>query len=477
MRTASLADTLIALAIVVAPVASVLAGLAIVGVLAWPAALAAMLAASFLVGLGVRWHLRRVATLRRAIEALGGDIEAPLPPVRDQHTPLCPGLDVAVAEMARERRRQRRDLQETVAGGEAILAAAPDPLLLLGADGHIVRTNPAAVEVFGGEAFEGPLAGRDLPSVLRNPALLSAVDEVLRGDTDRPDKVVEFALPGPVPRHFSAHLARLPALAADGTTAILALHDITTMKRIEQMRADFIANASHELRTPLTSLLGFIETLQGVAREDTQARERFLEVMREQAERMSRLVKDLLSLSRIELHEHTPPRGSVDVAALLHSIANTLEPQARKKEMTFAFDVKALSPVTGDADGLAQVFQNLIDNAIKYGRAGSEIRIAGRRAESGGVAARRLGKPGVSVSIADSGEGIAREHLPRLTERFYRVDTARSHKLGGTGLGLAIVKHILNRHRGILDIDSTVGEGTTFTVILPLIDKHRAGSP
>jgi len=139
--------------------------------------------------------------------------------------------------------------------------------------------------------------------------------------------------------------------------------------------------------------------------------------------------------------------------------------------------VKALSPVTGDADGLAQVFQNLIDNAIKYGRAGSEIRIAGRRAESGGVAARRLGKPGVSVSIADSGEGIAREHLPRLTERFYRVDTARSHKLGGTGLGLAIVKHILNRHRGILDIDSTVGEGTTFTVILPLIDKHRAGSP
>ncbi len=439
------------------------------GALAWPAALVATLAASLLIALGVRWHLRRVATLRHAIEALGGDIEAPLPPAHAHRTPLCPGLDLAVAEMARERRRQRRDLQEMVASGEAILAATPDPLLLLGEDGRIVRANPAAVDVFG-----GPLSGRDLPSVLRNPALLSAVDEVLRGEAGR---IVEFALPGPVPRHYGAHLARLPAPAADGTVAILALHDITTMKRIEQMRADFVANASHELRTPLTSLLGFIETLQGVAREDTAARERFLGVMREQAERMSRLVKDLLSLSRIELHEHTPPHGSVDVAALLRSVAGTLEPQAREKEMTFIFDAQDVPPVAGDADGLAQVFQNLIDNAIKYGHPGSDIRLTTRPAAAGSIAARRLGKPGVVVTVADRGEGIAREHLPRLTERFYRVDTARSHKLGGTGLGLAIVKHILNRHRGLLDIDSVVGEGTTITAILPLAEEDHADNP
>jgi len=234
------------------------------------------------------------------------------------------------------------------------------------------------------------------------------------------------------------------------------------------MRADFIANASHELRTPLTSLLGFIETLQGAAREDTQARDRFLGVMREQAERMSRLVKDLLSLSRIELQEHTPPRGSVDAGALLHSVAQTLEPQAAAKRMRIVFDLQDTQAVAGDADDLAQVFQNLVDNAVKYGREGSEIRIATRHATKGSGAARRLGRPGVVISVADQSEGIASEYLPRLTERFYRVDAARSRTLGGTGLGLAIVKHILNRHRGVLEIDSTLGEGSVFTVFLPL---------
>jgi len=469
MRPASPIDALIAFAFLAGPVAAVLAVLVIVGALAWPAALAAVLAVSFLVGLALRWHLRRVATLRQAIDALRGDIEAPLPPAEAQRTPLCPGLDAAVADMARERRRQRRDLQETLAGGEAILTALPDPLLLLGEDGRIVRANPAAAE-----AFESPLSGRDLPAVLRHPALLTAVDGVLQGDAGR---IIEFAQPGPVPRHYSARLARLPAPAPDGTMVVLALHDITTIKRIEQMRADFVANASHELRTPLTSLLGFIETLQGAAREDTEARDRFLGVMREQAERMSRLVKDLLSLSRIELHEHTPPRGSVDVNALLQSVVRTLEPQAREKALTFVFELQDVPPVAGDADDLAQVFQNLIDNAVKYSHAGSEVRICAWRADTGSVLARRLGRPGVAVSVADRGEGIPREHLPRLTERFYRVDTARSRKLGGTGLGLAIVKHILNRHRGLLDIDSTAGEGSVFTAILPLAGDSNAETP
>ena len=455
MRATRPLDTLIAFAYVATPIVVVVAGLAIAGALDASTALMALLAALVL-----------VAAQRVDRPAQGGDIAAPLPPV--QGSPLCPGLETAVAEMARERRRQRRDLQETVAGGEAILTALPDPLLLLDGEGRIVRANPAAAE-----AFEGPLAGRDLPSVLRNPTLLNAVDDVLRGEAAR---LLEFTQPGPVSHHYSARLARLPAPTPDGTVAILALHDITTIKRIEQMRADFVANASHELRTPLTSLLGFIETLQGVAREDTDARDRFLGVMREQAERMSRLVKDLLSLSRIELHEHTPPRGSVDMAALLHSVARTLEPQAREKNITVAFDLPNMPAVAGEADDLAQVFQNLIDNALKYGRGGSEIRISARRAESGGVLARRLGRPGLAIAIADQGEGIAREHLPRLTERFYRVDTARSRKLGGTGLGLAIVKHILNRHRGLLDIDSTVGEGSVFTVILPLADGVPAGA-
>ena len=462
-------QTRVAFAIVTVPVFAVFAVLIIAGALDWRAALAAALAVSFVMALGLRWHLRRVAILRHAIETLGVDIEAPLPPAHDQHTPLCPGLGTAIAEMARDRRRRRHDWQEAVAGGEAILASLPDPLLLLGKDGRIVRANPSAEDAFG-----GALSGRDLPSVLRNPALLSAVDGVLRGEMNR---IVEFTLPGPVSRHFSARLARLPAPAHDGTIAVLALHDITTIKRIERMRADFVANASHELRTPLSSLLGFIETLQGAAREDTQARDRFLDVMREQAERMSRLVKDLLSLSRIELHEHTPPRGSVDIRDLLHSVVRTLEPLARTKEMTVVFDMPQIPPIIGDSDGLAQVFQNLVDNAIKYGDAGSEIRLSARRAETGSTLARRLGRPGVAVSVANRGESIAREHLPRLTERFYRVDAARSHKLGGTGLGLAIVKHILNRHGGLLDIDSSVDDGTIFTAILPTTVPPPAKPP
>ena len=458
-------DPMAAFALVLTPAAAALAVLVAAGALAWPAAVAALVAAAAIAGVILRWHLHRIATLRQAIEALGGDIEAALP--RAQRTPLCPGLDTAVAEMARARRRRRRDIEAVVAGGEAVLAALPDPLLLLDASNRIVRANAAAAA-----AFDGSLGGRDLPSVVRNPALLAAVDAVLRGAESR---IVEFTMPGPVARHFSARLARLPAPAADGTVAVLALHDVTAIKRAEQMRADFVANASHELRTPLTSLLGFIETLQGPAREDAQARDRFLGVMREQAERMSRLVKDLLSLSRIELHEHTPPRGTTDIGALLHSVARTLEPQAREKDMTIAFDLAAVPSVPGDADDLAQVFQNLLDNAVKYGRAGTEIRVSARPVATGSAEARRLGRPGIAVSVADRGEGIAREHLPRLTERFYRVDTARSRKLGGTGLGLAIVKHILNRHRGILEIASTPGEGSVFTAVLPMAAGPRPG--
>lgn len=468
MRTTTLGEAAFAFVLVVGPAAGVLVILALADMLAWPAALASVLAVSLTAFLILRWHLRRVAVLRRAIEAFGGNIETPLPSAQELRSPLCPGLDAAVAEMARERRRQRRDLQETVAGGEAILTALPDPLLLLSDDGHIVRANPAAAD-----AFDGELTGRDLPSVVRNPALLSAVDAVLRGEAGR---VVDFTVPGPVVRHYNARLARLPAPVPDGTVAVLALHDVTATKRVEQMRADFIANASHELRTPLTSLLGFIETLQGPAREDMEARDRFLGVMREQAERMSRLVKDLLSLSRIELHEHTPPRGSVDAGALLHSVAQTLEPQAAAKRMRIVFDLQDTPAVAGDADDLAQVFQNLVDNAIKYGREGSEIRIATRHATKGSGAARRLGRPGVVISVADQSEGIASEYLPRLTERFYRVDAARSRTLGGTGLGLAIVKHILNRHRGVLEIDSTLGEGSVFTVFLPLAPAPKTKS-
>jgi two-component system, OmpR family, phosphate regulon sensor histidine kinase PhoR len=225
------------------------------------------------------------------------------------------------------------------------------------------------------------------------------------------------------------------------------------------MRADFVANASHELRTPLSTLIGFIETLQGPAADDSDAQRRFLAIMQQQAERMSRLVDDLLSLSRIELNEHLPPTDHLALSGLLKTLSATLELKAAAHGMVIDLDVPDdLPPILGDAEQLAQVFQNLIDNAIKYGGPNTPITI---------TAMRSARVPGaVAVAVRDHGDGIPRLHLPRLTERFYRIDTARSREMGGTGLGLAIVKHIVSRHRGVLEIDSEIGEGSTFTVHL-----------
>jgi two-component system phosphate regulon sensor histidine kinase PhoR len=252
---------------------------------------------------------------------------------------------------------------------------------------------------------------------------------------------------------------------------MLTFHDITAIKRSEQMRADFVANASHELRTPLSTLIGFIETLRGPARDDPAARDRFLAIMEEQAGRMSRLINDLLSLSRIELDEHTLPAGQVDLLAVVRAVVDTLEMQADAKNMKIVLQApEALPPVTGDPDQLTQVFQNLVDNAIKYARAGTEVTVSAT-----GPDGQRRGH--VSVAVRDCGDGIARNHLPRLTERFYRVDPARSRALGGTGLGLAIAKHIVSRHRGRLSIDSEVGKGSVFTVTLPAAPAAKAAPP
>ena len=380
----------------------------------------------------------------------------------------------ALTQARLEAEAASRELESLIAGDQAVFTALPDPLLMISTDKRIQRANPAAEELFEDGPGGGPggagLAGQDLTSVLRNPELLGAVDEVLQGAEGR---VTEFARSGPVARYFGARVARLSGTRRDGAAAIVTLHDMTALKRAEQMRADFVANASHELRTPLASLLGFIETLQGPAREDPEAHRRFLGVMQEQGRRMSRLIEDLLSLSRIELQEHTAPRGTADLANLARGVANTLQPQARAKDMTFEFALDKVPLVIGDTEELTQVLQNLIDNAIKYGRADTSVRIAGHAVPPNSASARRLGRAGVALSVTDQGEGIAREHLPRLTERFYRVDTARSRKLGGTGLGLAIVKHILNRHRGMLEIESTPGEGSSFTVLLPRAEGER----
>jgi len=247
---------------------------------------------------------------------------------------------------------------------------------------------------------------------------------------------------------------------ADGGRAILVLSDRTRERAVERMRADFVANVSHELRTPLASLIGFIDTLRGPAADDPPAQQRFLGIMGEQAARMNRLIDDLLSLSRIKLIEHQAPSGTVELRELLRRLVAGFEPRLRERSVTLDLHIPHdLPPVTGDADQLTQVVQNLLDNALKYGRAGGTVHL------SLAVAARI--RPGLLLTVSDEGAGIPREHLPRLTERFYRVDPSRSRAAGGTGLGLAIVKHIVNRHRGQFSIESEEGVGTTVSVWLP----------
>ena len=236
------------------------------------------------------------------------------------------------------------------------------------------------------------------------------------------------------------------------------------------MRVDFVANASHELRTPLATLIGFIETLQGPAAEDEPARQRFLDIMGREAARMSRLIDDLLSLSRIELDKYVRPQTALELPPLFADVAKTLAMRLEADERLLIVEPhETLPEVIADRDQILQVLHNLISNALKYGHGGTAITIRAERLAAGGARA----EPVVRVTVSDHGEGIAPEHLPRLTERFYRVDTSRSRKMGGTGLGLAIVKHIIERHRGQFEIVSRQGEGTRVSFSLPEASAAR----
>jgi two-component system phosphate regulon sensor histidine kinase PhoR len=321
-----------------------------------------------------------------------------------------------------------------------------------------VRTTTEARKLLG-----GALGGDDLPALLRDPGIFEAVERVGRGGRD---EEVEITLHVPYERTFRARIVRLPRPTADGTAVVMALHDITEIKLTEQTRADFVANASHELRTPLAVLLGCVKTIRGAGRNDPEAQGRFLAMMETQAERMTRLVDDLLSLSRIELREHETPRGRVDMASVASHVADALQFPAEARGMRITVEADAdVPPVTGEETELTQLVQNLVDNAIKYSRANTPILV--RVAAAAEELPVKVAGPAVSVAVIDQGEGIPEEHIPRLTERFYRVDTGRSRELGGTGLGLAIVKHVLNRHRGALHVESEIGRGSTFTVYLP----------
>jgi two-component system phosphate regulon sensor histidine kinase PhoR len=357
-----------------------------------------------------------------------------------------PSVSVALYDDARQR----------PAVAEALLAAIPDPVILVDRRVIVVEINEAALRLLPGLKRRNPLS-----FALRSPDVLDGIDRVLAtGALQR----VEYTERVPTERAFEVQIGPIEAGApAAETGVVLFFRDLTSSRRLERMRVDFVANASHELRTPLASLLGFIETLQGPARNDPAARERFLEIMRVQARRMTRLIDDLLSLSRIEMRAHVAPDGVVDLSAIVTQIAETLRPLAQEEGVEIRWTPPE-APVwaVGDRDELLRVAENLVENAVKYGGSGGRVDVD--LARLGGEAGQR---ERVALSVRDHGPGIAPEHLPRLTERFYRADAAESREKGGTGLGLAIVKHIVNRHRGQLAIESEKGAGALFTVTLP----------
>lgn len=357
-------------------------------------------------------------------------------------TPDPPPRPSVTDSSAADRRRERP--------AEVSIEALANPVVIVDSARRIALANAEARALLGAR-----LLGEDVRIALRHPAILEVEAAARRGEPRPVTEVHGFQSPDSV--------FRVRAAPLEGDRVLLTFVDITQARLAERMRVDFVANASHELRTPLATLLGFIETLQGPAAQDEPARQRFLEIMQREAQRMSRLIDDLLSLSRIELDKYVPPRGRVALSGVAHDViralSHRLDRDGRVVEVAMGAD---LPEVVGDRDQLVQVLHNLVSNAQKYGRRGTPIRIAAERVER----SPRVG-PMVRVSVEDEGDGIAPEHLPRLTERFYRVDSSRSRAVGGTGLGLAIVKHIVERHRGDLSIASRLGVGTVVSFTLP----------
>jgi two-component system phosphate regulon sensor histidine kinase PhoR len=365
---------------------------------------------------------------------------------------------IAAMRSTREQDRFARPVMNVQTGDDLLrtfVTGLPDPVVALDRDGRVIALNDRA------RALAPALRqGEPVSFALRTPELIEAIG---RASTEGAEQRVVYSERVPLDRWYETVVTpvRRQASAGNPDLVLMTFHDLTPLRRVEEMRADFVANASHELRTPLAALLGFIETLQGSAREDPKARTRFLSIMQEQARRMARLIDDLLSLSRIELNAHRRPDTPVDLAPIIRQVSDGLESLARDRGVAVNVENAGALTVLGDHDELVRVFENLVENALKYGAAGRRVDI------KLGPGSSTDGEPEARVSVRDYGPGIAPEHLPRLTERFYRVDVTESRAQGGTGLGLALVKHILNRHRGRLTINSTPGAGATFTVHLP----------
>lgn len=375
---------------------------------------------------------------------------------------IASDLSSALVALHRNWQDKKHQLESIITEREILVDSLPDMLVMCDEEQKVVRTNRAARLVFGQN-----LAGRMLTDVFGSDILINTVTAVYG---DMKGREVDFHIEEPEPKELKAVIERFPVASKGGIALIITLNDVTQLKRIQRMRADFVANASHEIRTPLTSISGLVETMLGPARNDKEAQEKFLGMMADQAERMKNLITDLLSLSKIEMNAHSIPDGEVNIVPIIHKERDHFEWAAKNKNITLVLDFSDNLPlIRGEENELRQVLHNLIGNAIKYGYNDSDVQVTARVTsdlprDTNFVKLSRA----MVITVRDQGEGIPKEHLPRLTERFYRVDSARTRKIGGTGLGLAIVKHIVHRHRGHLRIESVVDQGSSFSVYLPL---------
>lgn len=435
----------------------------VLGVLTLPQMLIAYVVILLATTIFVYPFLANISALTVYVEKLAQDKRVQAPKLKYLSVPF--DLSQALENLQRSWEIKKQQMESIITEREILVDTLPDILIMIDDQKRIVRTNRATRAIFGQN-----LAQKPLREVIHNELLIDAVNSVIH---DLKGREVEFRIEDPVIRDFLAIIERFPVPSAGGISTVITMNDITELKSVEQMRADFVANASHEIRTPLASIKGFIETLLGPARDDEPARIEFLGIMLEQADRMQQLINDLLSLSKIEMNANTIPVDPVDLNRVVRKEVEHFRRAAEAKSMTITLDLHDNLPkAKGDTNELAQVVHNLVGNAVKYGFTNSEITIKARiTTELPADVKMRNQSRVILLSVRDQGEGIPKQHLPRLMERFYRVDSARTRQVGGTGLGLAIVKGIMTRHRGAITVDSIEGEGSTFSIYVPIYEE------
>ena len=346
----------------------------------------------------------------------------------------------------------------------AVLDTLPDPILMLDGEGAVTGSKLSARNLLGED-----IVGRNIDSIFNVNIFVASVEKVLKGKSESESLV--FHAGGKINKRIYAHITKLPWYSKGRAVAVVSLYDISKAMSLEKMQSDFVANASHELRTPLSVISGFIETLQTSAKDDADAREAFLNIMKEQADYMSSLIENLLSLSRLEMAQDKELKDKVNISETIDDVTEALKIKAFQHSVNLKVSEQGRIPkIIGDKQEIHQILQNLLDNAIKYAQENSEVTIDIKTVAEIPAGNGQNVATGKAVSIAFNNKGpkIAKEDLARLTEKFYRMQIHKDMKIRGTGLGLAIAKQIIRHHHGNLTVTSTTYNGTTFTVYLPL---------